>query len=96
MSQYLERLKTAITAMHGCDCSHIETCKVREEMDGELVWEGNVEVLDLVDHPEAKRAYGWGWTDDKGEIQWIAILGKPPITSPREAVQAAIASGKFK
>lgn len=96
MSEYIKRLSRAITAMHGCDCSHLETARVHEMMDGKTVWQGNVEVFELTGHPEAKAAYGWGWKDDAGEVQWIAVLGKPPIESPRDAVQAAIASGKFR
>lgn len=65
-------------------------------MNGDTVWSGDVEVFDLEGHPEATKAFGWGWEDAQGEIQWIAVLNKPPINSPREAVQAAIASGKFK
>lgn len=65
-------------------------------MDGETVWEGDVETFELQGHPEATKAFAWGWTDAQGEIQYIAILNLPPIEGPREAVQAAIASGRFK
>lgn len=95
MSEYIQRLSEAITAMHGCDCSHVETAHVHEMMDGETVWKGEVEVFELQDHPEASRAFGWGWEDAQGETQWIAVLKVPPIDSPREAAQAAIASGRF-
>ena len=81
--------------MHGCGCAFLHTSKVHEMMEGKTVWKGNVEVFDLSGHPQATKAYAWGYTDQQGEIQYIAILNTPPIDSPREAVQAAIASGVF-
>ena len=33
--------------------------RVREEYEGEAVWDGNVYVFDLTDHPTAEVAYGW-------------------------------------
>ena len=96
MSEYLERLSKAITAMHGCDCSHLETAHVHEMMDGETVWKGNVEVFQVDGHESATMAFAWGWKDADDETQWTAVLNVPPIVSAREAVQAAIASGQFR
>lgn len=96
MGSYLQRLQTAIRQMHGCECLHLSTAHVHESMDGQTVWEGDVEVFRLDGHPEAKRAFGWGWKDADGETQWTVVLDVPPIDSPREAVQAAIASGQFR
>lgn len=64
-------------------------------MDGQTVWKGQVEVFKLMDHPKAKEAFAWGYKDDAGEMQYVAVLAVPPIVSPREAVQAAIASGRM-
>lgn len=93
---YIECLTEAVTAMHGCDCSHLETAHVHEMMDAKTIWEGYIEVFTLKDHPEASKAFAWGFKDDAGEIQYIAVINKPPINSPREAVQAAIVSRKFQ
>ena len=95
MSNYIEELSQAITAMHECGCSHFGTEQVKEEHDGVGIWEGPVEVFQLTDHPEAKIAYGWGWEDDTGEIQYIGILKAKHIESASDAVKAAIASGQF-
>ena len=81
--------------MHECGCSHFGTEQVKEEHDGSGVWEGPVEVFQLHDHPEAKIAYGWGWEDDEGEVQYIGILKAQHIESASDAVKAAIASGQF-
>ena len=96
MSEYIDNLSRAITAMHKCRCSHFGSEEIEERHDGETVWQGKVEIFQLEGHPEANVAYGWGWTDDKEEIQYIGILNVPPIESAADAVKAAIASGQFK
>lgn len=93
MAEYLESLGRAVQAMHGVKARHDGSVQVHEMMDGKTVWEGFVELYTLEGHPKANRAFAWGW-DDHGEVRYIAVLDVPPINSPREAVQAAIASGK--
>lgn len=93
-STYLDNLKRAVEAMHGCKGTHTGTATVHEQMDGKTVWKGNVESFDLDGHPKATKAFAWGWKYEAGEIRYLAVLNVPPINSPREAVQAAIASGK--
>ncbi len=92
MNDYLKNLTEAVTSMFG-DCSHASTVKVREEMNSEIVWDGEVEIFDLTANKQSKRAFAWGYNDDKCEMQYIAVLGSPPILTPNQAVQAAIASG---
>ena len=89
-------LKRAIAAMHGCDCSHVETSKVHEMMDGATVWRGEVETFSLSGHPKAVVAYAWTYMDDSNEKQHVAILKLPPVVGPREAVQVTIASRLLK
>jgi len=96
MSQYLFNLAEAIARMHDCAVSHKGTARVVEKVGDEIAFDGNVEVFDIEGDPEASQAFGWGWRDNSGEIQYIGILNVPPIESPREAVQAAITSGAFK
>jgi hypothetical protein len=96
MTDDLKNLHKAVAALHGCDCSHLSTAQVHEMMDGKTVWKGEVEVFELTGHPKADRAFAWSWMDDAGETHYIAVLNVPPIVSPREAVQAAIVSGKQK
>jgi hypothetical protein len=91
-SEYLYHRTRAVTAMHG-RCQHLRTTSVHEMMDGKTVWQGNVEEFTLLQHSGATKAFAWGW-DDNGEVRYIAVANVPPINSPREAVQAALASGK--
>ncbi len=91
---YIEELKAVIMNLHGAQAEHVETVPVSEEFQGETVWQGEVEVFDLKDHPKAKRAYGWGHAsgdDDQGR-RYVAVLELPPVNSPQTAVQAAIMS----
>lgn len=96
MTDYIRDLSEAVAALHQCRCSHLQTSQVHEMMDGQTVWQGEVETFELSDHPKASKAFAWSWEDDDGEEHFVAVLNVPPINSPREAVQAAIASGTQK
>ena len=96
MSEYIENLGKAIAAMHECRCEHFGTEHVREKHNGELVWEGNVEIFQLEGHPDANIAYGWGWEADGGKIDYIGILEVQPVAQASDAVKAALASGLFE
>lgn len=55
------------------------------------VWEGVVHVFDLNGHPTATRAYAWSSPiEGSDKRRFFAVLHIPPITSPLEAVRAAI------
>ncbi len=95
-SVYLDNLKRAVEALHGCSCEHQTTGYIHEEMDGKTLWKGSVDTYALRDHPQATKAYAWSWKDEAGETRYVAILNVPPVTSPRAAVQAAIAGGRLK
>jgi hypothetical protein len=89
---YIAQLQAAILNVHGATSRHVETVPVIEEFQGETVWEGEVEVFDI-DHPKAKRCYGWGYTVNENQGRnYVAVLEVPPVTSPQTAVQAAIMS----
>jgi hypothetical protein len=64
---------------------------VSETFNGEPVWEGVVHVFDLRGHPTAKRAYAWSSpVEGSKRRKFFAVLHVPPVTSPVEAVRAAI------
>lgn len=94
-SEYLWNLAEAIGRMHDCSVEHSETARVVEKIGEETAFNGTVEVFNVTGHPRATQAFGWAWEDDTGEVQYIGVLNVPPIDSPREAVRAAIASGRF-
>ena len=84
-------LVDAIRHMHDCGATHVETVRVREVAPtGELVWEGDVEVFDLVGHAGSKRAYAWSEATTGTKRRFFAVLHFGEITSPARAVQASI------
>ncbi len=62
-----------------------ERVRVREEFQGQTVWEGEVLVFYLLDHPTAPWCYAWS-VDDRV----TAVLHEGPVDSPEAAVRAAI------
>jgi len=89
--EYIENLRAVIGKLHGCGSKHIESVPVHEVFRGKTVWDGVVEVFDLVGHPKAKRAYGWSYPDGNKE-QFVTVLELSPVDSPKNAVRAAIVS----
>lgn len=92
--EYISFLQDAIQELHGCASAHIETVPVVERFKGQTVWDGEVEVFAVPDHPKAERLYAWGYqeTDDEPDLKAVTVLAVPPITNPQKAVQAFIAS----
>lgn len=87
---YIAELQAVILNLHGVVAEYVETIPVHEEFQGQTVWEGDVEVFELRDHPKAKRAYGWGYEDEETGRQYVTVLELPPVTSPDTAVKASI------
>ena len=94
MSEYLQNLREAVTALHGCDCVHSGTSRVVEFWEGQKVFDGPVETFSLSEHPQTSEAFAWAY-DNGTEPQYVAILRIPPINDPSDAVRAAIISGAF-
>jgi hypothetical protein len=86
----IERLEKAIWDLHGCKSKHSHSVPVHEKFEGKTVWEGVVEVFDLLNHPSAKTAYAWIYKTDSGESRHVAVLGVPPINSPQDAIRAYV------
>ena len=64
---------------------------VTEAFEGKTVWEGVVHIFDLSGNPKASRAYAWSSPiEGSDKRRFFAVLHLPPVTSPAEAVRAAI------
>lgn len=94
---YIEELKDVIERLHHAHAKHVETVPVKEVFEGETIWEGEVEVFDLDDHPDAGRVFAWAYDyeDTEKPTQHVTVLQIPPATTPENAVKAAIVS-EFK
>jgi len=88
-SVYITRLKAAIFRETGSKPEHVETVPVTETFQGRTVWEGDVEVFSIPDHPKAKTCFAWSYDDGPKTIFKI-VLAIPPITTPLDAVRAAV------
>jgi hypothetical protein len=94
MTADLERLRQAIRDLHGLDATHVRSEDVREMFRGKVAWEGTVEVFTVIGHPRATTVYAWSFENDAGNREHVAVLGIPPVNSPRDAVRAMIASSE--
>lgn len=90
--EHIERLKNAIRHLHGAEPSHVESVPITEQFNGETIWQGIVEVFDLVGHPKTGRVYAWSHeTDNPADPErHVTVLHIPPVVSPIDAVRAAI------
>ena len=90
----IEELQEVIRKLHGSFATHVETVPVVETFNGQTIWEGEVEVFDLHDHPKTDRVYAWSHDTDDADNprRHVTVLHIPPATSPLRAVQASIVS----
>lgn len=89
------QLKRAVEAQHGCTAALIQSVPVHETFDGKTVWDGVVHVFQIHGHPKATKAYAWSAPiEGSDKRRFFAVLHLPPITSPVEAVRAAIIAEK--
>lgn len=84
-------LQKAVLHLHGCKTTWIESVPVKEVFEGETVWEGVVQVFDLIDHPRAKRCYAWSHAlEGSKKRRFFAVLHQGKVDSPEKAVRVAI------
>ena len=91
LSTAIEELRATVEGLHGGTATHVETVPVKEEFQGKVIWQGDVEVFDLSGNPKATRAYAWmHGLDDRRAKRHVAVLHIPPVNSPQAAVKAVI------
>jgi hypothetical protein len=88
----IEELHNIIKCLHGVESKHVESVPVKETFQGKTVWEGIVEVFELIGHPKATRLYAWSHNTDnpKKPKRHVTVLHIAPITSAEAAVRAHI------
>lgn len=93
MSEYIDELIRIIRIVHGADARYLESVSVTETASGETIWDGIVEVFELIGHPMAHRVYAWAFDtgDPRNPRRHVTILHLHPVKSARDAVRAAIA-----
>lgn len=89
---YIEELHDVIQRLHGSDSKHVASVPVKETFQGQTVWDGAVEVFELLGHPTASRLYAWSHATDYPDSprRHVTVLHADKVTSPILAVRAAI------
>jgi hypothetical protein len=84
-------LSRAIYDLHGSKATWVESVPVKEVFEGETVWEGIVQVFNLLNHPTDKRCYAWSYQlEGSKKRRFFAVLHQGVVDSPEKAVRAAI------
>jgi len=86
-------LKLAVESQHGGTATFVQSVPVHVSRNSQTIWNGAVQVFNLRDCPSgAARAYAWTDNRADGTRRVSTVLHVAPITGPREAVRAVIAS----
>ncbi len=91
-TEYIEELRGVIRRLHSVESKHVQSVPVKEVFQGRTIWEGVVEVFEIVGHPKAPKLYAWAHeTDDpKQPRRHVTVLHIAPVLSAEAAVKAAI------
>ena len=91
METNIKALKEVVEKTHGGEATFLESVHIVEKFDDKKVWEGIVNVFMLEGHPAAKKCYAWSHEiEGTKKRRFFAVLHHPPISSPQDAVRAAI------
>lgn len=86
-----QSLSAAVEYQHGGRAIFHSVEPVDERHNGRPVWQGEVHVFDLEDHPRATRAYAWSSpVEGSDRRRFYAVLHLGGIRSATDAVRAAI------
>ncbi len=89
--RYVEDLKQAVEKLHSCGATLEGHVPVKEMHGDQVAWDGVVSVFHLDGHPHATICYAWSSpVEGSDRRKFYAVLNIPPVTSPQEAVRAAI------
>jgi hypothetical protein len=83
----LTALREAIWRLHHRASHWVESVPVRETWQDRTVWQGEVQVFDLVPDAPAPRCYAWSYPGTDGKPQIVTVLHSGIVDSPAKAVQ---------
>ena len=86
-----DELKQGVEAQLGGKATHVHSVFV-DQHHGDRLGPCTVAVFDLADHLTADRAYAWSHQLANGKRRLFAVLHTRSITSPTDAVAAAVAA----
>ena len=86
----LSDLRQAVEDEYGCLATLHRIVRVVEKLEGGRVWECEVAVFNLVDHPTAEVAYAWSDPEQRLDSgRFYAALHAGPVDSAEAAVGVA-------
>ena len=97
MLSSVRTLRWAVESAHGCLARHMGKVTVHVKRSGSTIWYGCVHNFYLKGHPTARRCYAWaieGYVGHEPKIMTALHCG--PISSPEEAVRAALAENEAR
>jgi len=80
----------AAQAAAGSAVKHVKSVAVIESSGAGVIWEGKVEVFDVL-NPPPNRVYSWAVQGENG-LEYVALLGVYPVDSALAAVRAWLVS----
>lgn len=88
----IEKLRDLIRKEHGLKVNHLESVPIKEMFRGQTVWDGIVEVFEIIGHPKATRVFAWSHaTDDPANpVRHVTVLNIRPVVTPLDAVRVLI------
>ena len=89
--EYKDNLKEGIERRAGCKAVYVQTQPVKVAAEGKVLWKGKVEIYRLEGHPQAQFAFGWGFMTAQKKVEYVTIIGVPPLDNPLSAVKAFLA-----
>ena len=88
---FYRQMQAGIRRLHRCDSRHVASFAVRKVSEGQTVWEGVVEEFTLTGCRTANACYAWYYQEGHRQ-QAFSVLKAPPVYSPQNAVQLALAA----
>ncbi|SRR5258706_12706369 len=93
----IKALRQAVEGLHNCKAKYKEKIHVKETFGDRVVWDGDVYVFELQNHPSAKLAYAWSSPiEGSSKRRFYAVLHADPVKSAQDAVRASIISDYSK
>jgi hypothetical protein len=86
----ISAFEDALQATHGAKAQFLSRERVEKLFEGQPIWQGDVLVFQLLDHPSVRLCYAW---EVDGEV--TAVLGGRTVDSPIAAVRASILASDF-
>src|SRR5579871_1277587 len=70
----IDALRDEIRKVHKCGSRHVETVPVKQMVRGYTLWQGDVEIFDLIGHLTARRCYALTYQNADKKTHYDTII----------------------